>query len=127
MIERVATTHSVKTTSVASAETAAGPAIVTRTVTAEILLHADPETDQGHQREDPEARVVSNGRGSAEMTTETATFADGRRSDVGIATVAGIAVDGTGHGIATEISGERGRRRKKRSPNLLLLRREVRR
>lgn len=137
MTEKVATTQSAKIVNVASVETVAGRAIATRTATAEILLHADPETDQGRQLEGPEARAASNGRESAEITIETATFADGRRSDVGTATVAGIAttvgmtvtgiaLDVIGLGTATEISGERGRRRKKRSPSPLL-RREARR
>lgn len=138
MTERVATTHSAKTATVASTETAVGRAIATRTATAEILLHADPETDQGRQRDDPEAQVASNGKESAVTTIEIATFADGRRNDAGIATVVGIAITagmtvtgialgGTGHGMVTEIRGERGRRRRKIGPSLLLRREEVRR
>lgn len=82
--------------------------------------------------------MASNGRESAGTTIEIATFADGRRSDAGIAAVAGIAITagmtvmgialgGTGHGMVTEISGERGRRRRKISRSLLLRKEEVRR
>ena len=73
----------------------------------------------------------------AGTTTETATSADGRRSDTGIATRAGIAtiaemtvmvivVDEIGLGMGIEINGERGRKRRKRSPSLPLPR-EVKR
>lgn len=131
------TIHSAKTASAANAETAAGRAIATRTATAEILPHADLEIDQGRQRGDPEVQAALNGRKIAEITIETVTLEDGRRSDTEIATVAGIAttvgttvmviaVEGTGHGMATEIREEKGRKRKKRSPSLLLLR-EVKR
>ena len=137
MTEKVAKTRSAKTASVASAEIAAGPAIATRTATEEILLHADPENDQDRQCESPEAQVALDLKGTAGTTTETATSADGRRSDIGIATGAGIAtiaemtvmvivVDEIGLGMGTEINGERGRKRKKRNPNLPL-HREVKR
>jgi hypothetical protein len=74
---------------------------------------------------------------TAGITTGTVTSADGRRSDIGIATGAGIAtiaettvmvivVDEIGLGMGIEINGERGRKRKRTSPSLLLPR-EVKR
>jgi hypothetical protein len=115
---------------VASAETAAGRAIVTTTATAEIRLHADPEIDRDRQREDQEDQVASNGRENVGITTETVTSADGHRSAIGIATMAGIGTtaamtvmeEGTDSEMAIGTrEGREGRGRKRRKRSLRLL------
>lgn len=122
--------HTERMTNVASAEIAAGRAIVTTIATAEIRLHADPEIDRDHQREDPEDQADSSGRESVGTMIETVTSAGGHRSDIGIATMAGtgttvemtVTGDGTDSEKARGIREGRGRKRRKRSPRRLWLR-----
>lgn len=132
------TTHLARTLNVASVGTAAGRATATTTANAEIRPRVDPEIDQDHQHEGPEDQAVSNGRESAETTTETATFADGHRSDIGIAMMAGIAttaattamvvaVVGIDRNMEIEIKEERRRKRKRTSQRPLLPKEEARR
>lgn len=132
------TTRLVRTLSVASAGTAAGRATATTIATAEIRPRADPEIDRDHQREGPEDQAVLSGRESAEITTETVTFADGHRSDTGIVTMAGIAttaattavvavVVGIDREMEIEIKEERRRKRTRISQRPLLLKEEARR
>lgn len=82
--------------------------------------------------------MVSSGRESVEITTETATFADGHRSDIGIAMMAGIATTAATTAMVAAVAGidremeigikeERGRKRKRISRRLLFPKEEARR